>query len=435
MIRAVGRAAAMSLALAAAPGCGDEPRLAEASPAETVVPAAPSSAPDDGVAPSLLGGPAATGADAAGGGAGVAARSPLDGFRDDLIALSRGERREHVRVLVLGDSHTAADLWTGTLRADLQARFGDGGPGFVHLGVPGARHDALHLSQDGHTTTEPRTPSSLDGVGDGVLGLGSVLARPKKGRLTILVTPRVAADAPIRWEVCARAGREASRVTVTPSGGAPVVRSFAPGPGGSTVERLATITRPPHALEVRVDGDAALCGAIGEREPSPAPGVVLDAVGINGARAATFLARDEGAMVEEVRRRSPSLVVVEVGGNEAAEEGTDPSVFADELGRLVERLRRGAPGASCLVVGPTEQVARPERTAAIARVFGERAEAMGCAFWDAAAKLGGAGAMRRMMDEHPPRAHVDGIHLVERGYRDLARLTLADLVRGLPDPR
>ena len=95
-------------------------------------------------------------------------------------------------------------------------------------------------------------------------------------------------------------------------------------------------------------------------------------------------------------------------------------------------MRRGAPAASCLVVGPTEQVARPERTAAIARVFGERAEQLGCAFWDPQEKLGGAGAMKRMMEEHPPRAHADGIHLVERGYRDLAKLTLEDLVRGLP---
>lgn len=421
---------AAALLLVVAAGCGDEPPHPAPGAGPTAHEQTTAPVVDDGAAPSLEGGAAAPAS-----GAAAPSRSPLDAFRDDLLALQQGHRTSHVRILVLGDSHTAADLWTGTLRADLQARFGDGGPGFVHLGVSGARHHGLKISQDGHTATEPKTPSNLDGVGDGVLGLGGVLARPSKKKLTLLLTPRAPVEGRIRWEVCARPGRTPSRVVVTPRGGAPVTRAFAPGTGRPLVERLATVTSPPHELEVRVEGDAGLCGAIGEVDPSDRVGVVLDALGINGARAATYLARDEGAFEEEVRRRAPSLVVVELGGNEAADEGTDPSVFADELGRLVERVRRGAPAASCLVVGPTEQVARPERTAAIARVFGERAGKLGCAFWDPQEKLGGAGAMKRMMEEHPPRAHADGIHLVEKGYRDLAKLTLEDLVRGLPEPR
>jgi lysophospholipase L1-like esterase len=409
-----------SMALLLAAACGDEP------PPPPWVPPSATTPVDDGAAPPLRGGPGVPATE-------PAAPEPLSAFRDDLLALQRGSRRDHVRMLVLGDSHTACDLWTGPLRRDLQARFGDGGPGFLHLGVAGARHDALKISQDGHTATEPKTPSSLDGIGDGVLGLGAVLARPTKKKLTLLVTPRAPIEGPLRWQVCARPGTVPSRVVVTPRGGAAVIRKFASKESGKPViDHLATVTTHPHELTIQVEGDAALCGAIGEADAEKHPGLVLDAVGINGARAATFLTRDEGAFQEEVRRRAPSLVVVEVGGNEAAEEKTDPSVFADELGRLVERLRAAAPRASCLVVGPTEQVARPQRTAAISRVFGERAEKLGCAFSDAAEKLGGPGAMQRMMDEHPPRAAVDGIHLVSDGYRDLAKLTLEDLVRGLP---
>ncbi len=403
-------------------GCGDDP------PPPPWVPPSATGPIDDGAAPPLHGGPGVPAP-------AVAAPAPLQAFRDELAKLQRGTRRDHLRILVLGDSHTAADLWTGTLRRDLQARFGDGGPGFLHLGVAGSRHDALKISQDGHTATEPRTPSSLEGIGDGVLGLGVVLARPSKKKLTLLVTPRAPIEGPLRWQVCARPGSAPSRVVVTPRGGAAVIRKFSASESGKPViDHLATITTHPHELTIQVEGDAALCGAVGESDADKKPGIVLDAIGINGARAATFLTRDEGAYQEAVRRRAPGLIIVEVGGNEAADEKTQPSVFADELGRLVERLRVAAPRASCLVVGPTEQVARPQRTAAISRVFGERAEKLGCAFWDAAEKLGGPGAMKRMMDEHPPRAAVDGIHLVTEGYRDLAKLTLADLVRGLPEP-
>jgi len=79
------------------------------------------------------------------------------------------------------------------------------------------------------------------------------------------------------------------------------------------------------------------------------------------------------------------------------------------------------------------RVSRPERTTAVSRAFAKKASELGCAFWDAQEKLGGPGAMKKMMDEAPPRAHADGIHLLEKGYRDLAKLTVADLLRGLPE--
>jgi lysophospholipase L1-like esterase len=414
------RALALTLAVAA---------CSEGSPSPQARPTVSTSPPEDDVAPGLRGGPSAPKSSTAS--APNAAPSPLATLHGDLEALRGGTRREHVRILVLGDSHTAADLWTGEMRRALQASFGDGGPGFVHLGVPGARHDQLTISQDGHTATEPKVASTVEPTGDGVLGLGGVLARPKKGKTTLLVKPRAPFAPDLRWEVCVRPGRTPSRVVVTPRGGAVVVRELAPTQGPQGLDRLTTVTKSPHELEIRIEGDAATCGAIAETDAAKQPGVVLDALGINGARLATLLARDAAAFQADVKRRAPSLVVIEYGGNEAADEGTDPSVFADELGRVVERVRVGAPRASCLVVGPTEQVARPARTAAVARALGDRAEALGCGFWDAQARLGGAGAMQRMMEERPPRAHVDGIHLLDRGYRDLAKLTLEDLLRGV----
>ncbi|HKX39416.1 MAG TPA: hypothetical protein VJN20_12230, partial [Burkholderiales bacterium] len=64
----------------------------------------------------------------------MAHEGPLANFYDALSALDRGERKEHVRIAWLGDSHAQADFWTGYLRRALQKRFGNGGPGFVHLG-------------------------------------------------------------------------------------------------------------------------------------------------------------------------------------------------------------------------------------------------------------------------------------------------------------
>ena len=56
---------------------------------------------------------------------------------------SRPEPRV-VRILHFGDSHVAADFWTGDLRALLQARFGDGGPGYVMPGRPWKYFGEVH---------------------------------------------------------------------------------------------------------------------------------------------------------------------------------------------------------------------------------------------------------------------------------------------------
>src|SRR5207302_11012269 len=55
----------------------------------------------------------------------------------DLVAFKPGrDRSRPVTILQIGDSHTAADFFTGELRKRLQARYGDGGVGYVTAGRP-----------------------------------------------------------------------------------------------------------------------------------------------------------------------------------------------------------------------------------------------------------------------------------------------------------
>src|SRR5271170_2958929 len=49
---------------------------------------------------------------------------------EQLSRLSGGQSRDPVHILHFGDSHTAADEWTGALRDMFRQRFGDGGSGF-----------------------------------------------------------------------------------------------------------------------------------------------------------------------------------------------------------------------------------------------------------------------------------------------------------------
>src|SRR5580704_16361567 len=51
-------------------------------------------------------------------------------------------------ILQIGDSHTAADYFTGELRQKLQARYGDGGVGYLDAGKPhlGVRSGAMKIT-------------------------------------------------------------------------------------------------------------------------------------------------------------------------------------------------------------------------------------------------------------------------------------------------
>src|SRR5260370_40249979 len=57
-------------------------------------------------------------------------------FFEQLYRHQKGEMPGPLRILHYGDSHTAADEWTGDLRAHFQEKFGDGGAGYSYAGRP-----------------------------------------------------------------------------------------------------------------------------------------------------------------------------------------------------------------------------------------------------------------------------------------------------------
>ncbi len=78
-----------------------------------------------------------------------------------------------VRVLQFGDSHTAADMFTGEARARMQARFGDGGVGFSYAGHPFAGYRILGSGR-GQSGSWQTLGTHFTQLGDAELGLGGV---------------------------------------------------------------------------------------------------------------------------------------------------------------------------------------------------------------------------------------------------------------------
>ena len=336
-----------------------------------------------------------------------------------------GEAGDHapVHIIHFGDSHTAADEWTGGLRDQFQQRFGDGGSGFSLAGSPFLgyrRFDARGGGTSGWATEGLRSAT-----GDGYFGLGGVsisteragqsvfldaecdsleidyLHQPGGGRLALYGDDQLIDQFSTEGEI------------------RPGIATFQPRPGKHRFT-LRTLDAQP----------VRLFGWVADRTA----GVSYEALGINGAEAAVMLKWNEAMLAAYLQRRNPGLIVLAYGTNEASDPYWKHESYSAMLSTLLDKLRAAAPAASILLLGPTDRWARVKGKWQVyagidAIVAAERTVARehGCAFWDARKRMGGEGAMRDWV--YAGLGQGDYVHFTAPGYHRLAGALFADLMR------
>jgi len=368
---------------------------------------------------------------------GAAQQPPLQHFH---AALRTGG--DKVRIAFYGASSVAADRYTGYLRHYLQARFGDGGPGFVAV-VPlwrWHRHGAVRVTATKHWRVEhaQRKTGKLDGR-YGLLG-ASVHSGNKRAKTTVAArkgaTP---VDSVELWYLAQPDGGTAAvsvnGQSMTLDTGSPefspaylAAEGFAPGPVALTIKPTG-------------DGEVRLFGAVLERA---GPGVVVDALGIGGTRAANMVLWDPPVWRDNLQRRDPALWVLAYGANESVDEDEPIATYRANLEDVMARLAAAAPEASCLLVGPVDfqrEVTEPapawverERCTDIIQVQREVAAAAGCGFFDAKAMMGGDGSMDAWSTAEPPLAKADHLHYTPLGYTHLGRVLTDAIMADFDDP-
>ena len=353
-------------------------------------------------------------------------------FWDALSALEAGQLAGDVRVVQYGDSHTAADIETAAIRRALQARFGDGGRGFVALGQPWKHYvqESVRTGMSREWAAERGTYVQGKFVGDGLYGLGgaAVFSGKKGGRA---------------WADCSA---PASRLEIAyleqPNGGSFEVyidgarRAKVQSRGERVVSSFQTFDVPegPHNVELRPlgDGDVRVFGVALDRSNS---GVVYDALGINGARASGLLHLSEVHMAEQLRHRAPHLVILAYGTNETGDD-TSPQTYERQLVDVLGRLSRAVPESACLLLGPPDRAIETKdgwvtspRVFEVAAVQRRVAEAAGCAYYSQFDAMGGEGSIANWALEEPARAQKDRVHLSREGYVQLGGSVASDLMR------
>jgi len=353
------------------------------------------------------------------------------------------QKRGQARILIYGASHVAADVYPDLLRSRLQTRFGEAGPGFALPAkpLPHYRHSGLVIENSvgwsGFKTS--------DRAADQFFGLAGMYVMPtgRRAARTAFTTKAHAGLTGFASEFELYYWREQGgghfKISIDGKSrdlSAAVGSGNAPGPA---YERWQ-VPDGPHRVEVttRGDGPVRIFGVSMERNT---PGVIVDSLGIPGARAKTHLKWDDALYREHLARRRPDLIILAYGTNEAGDAGQPIEIYAADLRKVVSRIRRVVPQASCLLVGPSD---RPDksagkyfdrpRTAQIIATQREVSREYGCGFFDLVSFMGGPLSMLNWCNGDPPLGAQDHVHFTHRGYEALGNVLHDALLLGYDTP-
>jgi len=323
------------------------------------------------------------------------------------------------RIVHYGDSHIAADILTGALRHHFADDFGSAGPGFILPGVSG--YSRLGVESGSTPGWHANGTGQIDPAGDCRFGLaGLALSTNQAGQRLWVSADSTSFDLYLLKQ---------------PGGGDIEVFLDATSQGIITLKsdqtspyyfKVTSNTVARHTLEIRtmVAGAVRVFGIAVEGD---GPGVVYDALGINGARAARPLSWDWGTLSSNLGRRHPDLIVLSYGTNEAGDQDLDFDSYRARYAEMIARFHAAVPQASILVIAPPDRARRTgEKWASISAMAGvvsaqrKAALSAGAAFCDLYDEMGGAGSIQEWATTAYGLAGTDRVHLTRSGYRLVA---------------
>ncbi len=191
--------------------------------------------------------------------------------------------------------------------------------------------------------------------------------------------------------------------------------------------RVDTVAIPEGATKVwaKVKGHANVSyGASLERE---GPGMIVDTMGIVATDASDWMKAPDETMLPSFKGLNSDLVIYLHGGNEIKKLAfgwAHLEDYARDIPLFVKRHQEALPGASCLVVGPPQNILRPPSKRAfqtrsqfftIEKLYRDAARDAGCAYFDIYKSMGSSKAFKRLHQKgwlqpdfvHPRRKGLD----------------------------
>ena len=325
---------------------------------------------------------------------------------------------EVLRILVLGDSHTAGGYLTDALRQRLQARLGAAGPGWAQ---------PIQIRGQNTTTIETNgwlASNSRDNAGAQEDTLGGVNATSDGGELALATHARGA----MRLSLLARSDNPGVPPIISDSTGRTVrAEKSSDAPGWQLL--VAEGVRPP--LYIRDPLARWTLAAIGLENGWP--GATVSAFGINGAQILET-AKWRRDWAADLAHTHADLVILQYGTNEIYGGIPNWNRLGWHWRRTLTAISQALPQAGLLIAAAPESLASQEGDcgtppAALAQMQAMQrrlAERYGTLYWSWQDAMGGACSMRRWMDDG--LAGSDGVHFSREGYARIGRQLANELL-------
>lgn len=369
-----------------------------------------------------------------------------------LTRLQDGQDRHPLRIIQIGDSHTANDAFSSRMREVLQAHFGAAGRGWLPPGIPFRyyRPRLVEVSASGWRQQGPGEAGS-----EVPLGLDAMVAESEHAGATM----RLRSTEPQGFdrfglEFLARPGGPPIEIDVDRQ--RPITIATA---AAETRARRVVIPVEPGTQQVEVRApQQARVELLGWNIERDRPGIIYENHGTIGATVALLGRINRQTVAAELSHSRPALLVVAFGTNEGFHDALVPADYAAQFRRQVAALHALAPDAAILVLGPPdgnrlvpscprtearqdlcitgEEPASapacvwriPPKLAVVRGIQQRLAKAAGWAFWNWSRAMGGPCSMHRLYLRDPPLAFADHVHLNGAGYAASADVLLFDLL-------
>ncbi len=323
----------------------------------------------------------------------------LDGFFRALTATAHKQPHAITRIAHFGDSIVVSDLVSGTLRRKLQSEFGDAGHGFMLVANawPAYFHnDVTRFATAGWSVSRIVGPYAEDGL----YGLGGVSFKAERNTLARFGTAKTGDFGKAVSHFVLDYLEDPNGGTIQVSvDGAPKALVDTRGSTKKSAYFSVDVADGEHEFEIYTkSGVTRAFGVVLERD---LPGIVLDALGVQGARIRFLDKQDDAHWAEQLVWRKPDLLIYEFGANESG-DGFLYSMadYHRTMKDVLAQGQRALPGSSCLVIGAMDRAAKSGDEIVSLRVIPaivaeqrSTAAELGCAFFDTYTAMGGAHSM------------------------------------------
>ncbi len=374
----------------------------------------------------------------------------LPGLEQFMAALRQTKATgSRTRIAYFGDSMIEGDLLTGDLRNLLQTQFGGSGVGFVPINSVAADfretiHETFSPDWYEYNMVSDKQPKASP------LGISGQVFLPRV--VSNRDSSHVVSDT--SW-VEFRAGQRFAGTRRF------VEARLLYGPGTRRDQVLVTTDghRVPHALpgtdpvnelELKPGTPARRMRlAFATRGPRPVygvsfespEGVILDNFSFRGNSGMALNRIPFEQLAAFGKTLDYHLIILHYGVNIADSRNKNYGFYERAMTRVVDRMQRAFPGASILIVGMSDKSSRingefvTDPTVPVLIAAQQRlARRNHAAFWNLFEAMGGENTMTSWVEQSPPLANKDYMHINSRGGRRMAQLLYTHLMNEYAHP-